>query len=57
MSTLPFPAAVYAARLARAASLAAEAGLDAAAIVRTALTLVDPARARGAAVERIAAAE
>ncbi len=35
----------------------AEAGLDAAAIVRTALTLVDPARARGAAVERIAAAE
>ena len=29
MSTLPFPAAVYAARLARAASLAAEAGLDA----------------------------
>ncbi|PRB18305.1 Xaa-Pro peptidase family protein [Microbacterium sp. MYb62] len=29
MSTLPFPASVYAARLARAASLAAEAGLDA----------------------------
>ena len=29
MSTLPFPAAVYAARLARAASLAAEAELDA----------------------------
>ncbi|WP_292762471.1 Xaa-Pro peptidase family protein [Microbacterium sp. UBA3486] len=29
MSTLPFPASVYAARLSRAASLAAEAGLDA----------------------------
>ncbi|MEU4014191.1 Xaa-Pro peptidase family protein [Microbacterium sp. NPDC028030] len=29
MSTLPFPAAVYAARLARASSLAAESGLDA----------------------------
>lgn len=29
MSTLPFPASVYAARLRRAASLAAEAGLDA----------------------------
>lgn len=29
MSTLPFPASVYAARLARAASLASEAGLDA----------------------------
>ncbi|MFJ2503873.1 M24 family metallopeptidase [Microbacterium sp. NPDC087592] len=29
MSTLPFPASVYAARLARAASLAAESGLDA----------------------------
>ncbi|MFJ6533274.1 M24 family metallopeptidase [Microbacterium sp. NPDC091662] len=29
MSTLPFPAPVYAARLSRAASLAAEAGLDA----------------------------
>ncbi|PRA81538.1 Xaa-Pro peptidase family protein [Microbacterium sp. MYb66] len=29
MSTLPFPASVYAARLARAAALAAEAGLDA----------------------------